>query len=59
MANEQKRTIWETISDVANPRITTVIEFEPKSTMTLGGILLAVIVLAIIAWAVARKLSHK
>jgi hypothetical protein len=54
----EQRTILETIADVANPEITTIIEFEPNSVLTLGGVLLAVIVIAVIAWALARKMSN-
>lgn len=46
------------IKEISNPEITTVVEFDTKSTFMMGGVLLLVIVLAIIAWAIARKMSH-
>jgi hypothetical protein len=58
----EKRSTLETIVDgisaVTNPTITTIIEFDPNSTYMLGAVLLMVLVLAIIAWAIARKMSN-
>jgi hypothetical protein len=50
--------IIDGVRDITNPEITTVIEFDNKSTYMLGAVLLLVLVLAIIAWAVARKMSN-
>lgn len=54
MSKEQKNLI-ENIRDIANPEITTIVEFEPNSTLMLGGVLVAVIVIAILVWALAKK----
>ena len=51
-------TIIDGVKDITNPEITTIIEFDTNSTFMLGGVLLLVLVLAIIAWAIARKMSH-
>lgn len=60
MAGEKNtlETIADTIQAVTNPTITTIIEFDPNSTYMLGAVLLMVFVLAIIAWAIARKMSN-
>lgn len=61
MAAETQNTI-ETIvggiKAITNPTITTVIEFDTNSSIMLGTVLLMVLVLAIIAWAIARKMTN-
>ena len=56
MAGENN--LLDNIRDITNPTITTVVEFDSKSLLNLGAVLLAVIVIAILAWAIARKASR-
>lgn len=46
------------IQALTNPTITTVIEFDTPSTVMFGSVLMVVLIIAIIVWAIARKMSH-
>ena len=51
-------SLSDVIENITNPEVTTIVEFDTESTIKTGAILLAVLVLVVIAWAIARKMSN-
>ena len=58
MAGNTQQTL-QTIADIVNPEITTVIEFDKKTTTYLAGSIAVAGVIIVVVWGVVRYLTRK